>query len=185
MIEEIGYLGINSIMNLGTRSDVVLFFDVIKAYPVFDNPEIDFSLVTDRLYKRYVRFEDLDKTHELMKFIGESFKALPPSCVEWSPVQTIENGRTNLDNSKSTLYEVFQDYFECFDELVASAKYFYEDDGSYRPIKIARTTTPYYVYFKRIPLEYYDNLNEKPYWCWGIEELNELYETKLKNLKTS
>jgi len=66
-IRKIGVMGGNSIYELGPLKDIVLFFDCIEYFVVKHHSEQDWSLLTDRLYRRYLRLEELETTRKLME----------------------------------------------------------------------------------------------------------------------
>jgi hypothetical protein len=56
-----GYVGGGTIYSLGSLSDMILFFDCIKFYVPLKYPNENFDVILDRLYKRYLKLEELDE----------------------------------------------------------------------------------------------------------------------------
>ena len=56
---NIGFCGGNSTFTLGPSTDVVLFFKCISQFAVEKYPEHDWSLLTDRFYKRYIKKNEM------------------------------------------------------------------------------------------------------------------------------
>src|SRR5437868_11039132 len=77
----VGFHGGSSICELGEAGDVILFFRFIEKYAVQRHSDLDWSILTDRLYRRYLRAEDLDFACRLMKIVKDSFQLIPSSAV--------------------------------------------------------------------------------------------------------
>jgi|GEM_PF-1187272 len=74
-IREIGIIGGNLKCHLGTVFDALTFFDCI--------PDKDWGLITDRLYRRYLRQEDIEPASKLMDEIKEIFSTIANNRVKW------------------------------------------------------------------------------------------------------
>lgn len=68
---KIGITGEGSIYDCGTDSDMRLFFDCISYYLPPKYPEKDWSVLTDRLYRQYLRLEELVIAESLMKLVQD------------------------------------------------------------------------------------------------------------------
>ncbi len=157
-----GFHGGSSIRELGSVSDMVLFFECINFYAAKKYPETDWSLLTDRLYRRYLRLEELDEAVKLMSKVKEIFSTLPNSAIDWP--EDFDLTKTRLDKNLSTLENIFEKYFRGFFYCVKSAQLHYETFKSYKPVRTGTTDTPYYIDDKNRPLEEYDQLEGKPFW---------------------
>lgn len=149
----IGFCGGGLLHETGTVSEFQSFFNtLVKLSEVFPN-KLDWSLVLDRLYKRYVRLEDLDNTKEIMDFC----KML---------LVKEENEKNNP----------FLRYFRHFDSCIGDAKAVYAAFGEYIPIKIAIVDLPWQMLEERRPLEEYDQLEGEPFWTreYTEEEIERL-----------
>ncbi|OCG24541.1 hypothetical protein A9G45_09280 [Gilliamella sp. HK2] len=173
MLITIGIRGGSSVFILGTDSDMKLFFDCISYYLQPKYPEENWSILTDRLYRRYLKLEELDTAESLMKLVEEEFKQLDREAIDWGPILS-GKAKSDLDRTKSTLYDIFNGYFYAFHYCVESAKINYEGfksdpDYEYEPVMVAITTLPYSISYKYIPLSVFDNLgaDEKPIWWTG------------------
>ena len=168
-----GFIGGGSIFNLGTDSDMQLFFDCISYYVLPKYPDQNWSIITDRLYRRYLKLEELDAAVALMKLVEKEFKQLDREAFDWSKILSGQV-KSDLDRAKSTLFEIFGKYFETFYECIECAIRNYEwfksdPDYKYQPVMVAITTIPYCVSYSQIPLSVFDNLqpDEKPIWWTG------------------
>ncbi|WP_239375358.1 hypothetical protein [Snodgrassella gandavensis] len=173
MSKDTGFCGGSSVFTLGTDSDMELFFDCISYYLQPKYPEENWSILTDRLYRRYLKLEELDTAEFLIKLVEKEFKQLDQEAIDWSPILS-GKAKSDLDKTKSTLYDIFERYFYAFHYCVESAKINYEDfksdpDYEYEPVMVAITILPYSISYEQIPLSVFDNLgaDEKPIWWTG------------------
>ncbi|PIT08750.1 hypothetical protein [Snodgrassella communis] len=173
MSKDTGFCGGSSVFTLGTDSDMELFFDCISYYLQPKYPEENWSILTDRLYRRYLKIEELDTAEFLIKLVEKEFKQLDQEAIDWSPILS-GKAKSDLDKTKSTLYDIFERYFYAFHYCVESAKINYEDfksdpDYEYEPVMVTITILPYSISYEQIPLSVFDNLgaDEKPIWWTG------------------
>ena len=173
MLIKIGFRGGGLVYELGTDSDMRLFFDCISYYVLPKYPDKNWSLITDRLYRRYLRLEELDDAVALMKLVEKEFKQLDREAFDWSKILSGQV-KSDLDRAKSTLFEIFGKYFEAFYKCIESAIVNYEcfksnSNYEYEPVMVTISTIPYCVSYSQIPLSVFDNLqpDEKPIWWTG------------------
>jgi hypothetical protein len=165
---QLGFKCCGSINILGFPSDMMLFFDCIKFYVEDKYKDEDWSVITDRLYKRYLREEDIDIADEKMKKIEEIFKELPIDAVDWSFLDNSTKKTTLNPNGLNSLYEVFEKYFLKFYERIDGARYSITKGsfGYYQPLRVIIFTFPYDYHYEQIPLSEFDALTDKdpPKW---------------------
>jgi len=162
-MKNVGLFGGPSVAELGPAADVQLFFDCVAAFVVPASPDRNWPLVTDRLYRRYVRREDLEPTQALMNEVKERFGGIASSSVDWTEIAA-PNAVTRLDPARPTLAAVFATYFERFAHCRESADIYFRTWQQYRPVKIAITDLPDASTENRRPLGEYDSLEGKPFW---------------------
>jgi len=172
-MRTVGFEGGASIEVLGTIADVELFFGCVGEYAESAHPEQDWSLLTDRLYRRYLRLEELDRALGLMEQVREIFAQCPtlPSVDwdGWKKAVAEDPESSKLDISRPTLADVFSRYFKSFAHCVESAKVSYETfkprPDAYMPVRVTIADIPDCVtlYFNR-PLSEFDELEGKPLW---------------------
>ena len=169
-MRKIGFSGGSSICELGPSSDVVLFFDCLKGYVEREHSDQDWSLLTDRLYRRYLRLDDLDKALALMERARQILMQYPAaSAVEWDVLLADDPERSWLNPDQPTLAEVFSKYFEHFAYCVESARINYETFKSYpgyvyEPARTVISDLPGFARDKNKSLAEYDALEGKPFW---------------------
>ncbi len=165
-MRKIGLDGGHTVYELGPVSDVVLFFGCLNAFVVSQYPENDWSLLTDRLYKRYLRQDDLEQAFALMERAKGIFLMLPRTTVEWD--ESLQGNRevTWLDSKQDTLGTIFSRYFDLFSKAKGSAISFFGEFGIYQPVRILISDMPSFILERKRPLSEYDelSLNDLPFW---------------------
>lgn len=165
---QLAFRGKNTVCLLDFPSDMMLFFDCIKFYVENKYKNENWSVITDRFYKRYLREEDIEIAFEKMKKIEEEFKKLPVDAVDWKPYEN-KKIKTNLEYKYlNSLYEVFEKYFQAFEKIVKHVLYRKGDVDYkyYNPIMVTIFTLPYGIDYEQIPLSEFDALteNDNPKW---------------------
>lgn len=164
-MRKIGFHGGHSIYELGPASDMVLFFACLRDYAEQDHPEQDWSLLTDRLYRRYLRQEELEPALALMVQAREIFAEKPASTsVEWDATMRADPEKSWLDSDQPTLADVFSKYFESFAGACSSAKSFFNTFNIYQPVRVVISDLAGFARDKKKPLAEYDSLEGMPLW---------------------
>lgn len=166
---KVGFYGGGSICELGPKEDILVFFKCFDIFVAQREHQIDYNLLSDRFYKRYLRFEELDQASAQMKHVKKTFKQISSDAVNWKNIG-LNLASTKLDLKKITLAEVFARYFECFDHCVESAKLNLATFGFYQPVRPLITDQPWFMLEKRRPLSEYDALEGLPFWLQGSQE---------------
>lgn len=122
-MKNVGFHGGSSICELGPSADVALFFECLDAYAAKHHPEKNWSLLTDRLYRRYLKQDELDEASTMMSSAKEVFGRVSSDSVDWQRL-LVTPGMSRLNPDQENLAEVFSKYFESFDYCVESAKVF-------------------------------------------------------------
>lgn len=161
---NIGFCGGSSVCEIGSISDVKLFFESIEFFVAQKDRNKRWSLLLDRLYRRYLRIEELDEAGTLMNEVKDKFSILSSSEVDWKMNLIGDRRRTLLDPTQPHLADVFSAYFHHFEHCVESAKLFAKSWGIYQPVKIVRTELAWFMVEKSRPLEEYDSLEGEPFW---------------------
>lgn len=169
-MKTIGLSGGGLLSELGSKTDIHLFFDCLNTYVVAKHSEQDWSLLSDRLYKRYLRLNELDTALILMEQVRKIFAALPSNAIDWQDYEATKATTNNrLDTSKGTLADVFEKFFEKFMRCCEAAKINYEMFKSYagyeyEPVRFIVTDTPWSTAENMRSLEEYDALDGEPFW---------------------
>ncbi|WP_082928441.1 hypothetical protein [Cupriavidus gilardii] len=163
-MRKIGFHGGHTIYELGPVPDVVLFFECLSIYVERQHPEQNWSLLTDRLYRRYLRLEELDAASALMEQARAIFAGVPCSVVEWDPRMLGNEDKTWLDPTLPTLADVFGKYFEHFRSARTSAESFQMAFNVYQPVRVVISDLAGFARDKKKPLVEYDMLDGTPFW---------------------
>lgn len=158
----IGFDGGSSLFELGSISDMQFFFDCIRAFVVPAYPDLDWSLLTDRFYRRYLRSEELVLAQHLVDIVKIVFEKTPSSAADWGNMLS-PNAATRLDPSRPNLAEVYARYFDAFAHCRESAEISY-DENEYQPLKVVVTDLPRFFADKDRPLDEYESLEGEPLW---------------------
>jgi hypothetical protein len=143
----------------------VLFCDCLRAYVEQEHPSRDWSLLTDRLYRCYLRREELDDASALMEQARQIFAGHPAAlAVEWGPLQAGDPERSKPNPAQPNLADVFSKYFDSFKNACDSAKSFWDAFKIYQPVRVVIFDLPGFARNKNKPLAEYDLLEGKPFW---------------------
>lgn len=160
----VGFHGGHSIYELGAASDVALFFELIDVYVAQTHTEQDWCLLTDRLYRRYLRQEELEAAAKLMNEVKNIFATLPSSSVAWKEHMLEDGVETRLNQNLPTLADVFAKYFDNFTKACGSALSFMDCFKIYQPVKTVISDQPWFLLESQRPLDEYDVLKGNPFW---------------------
>lgn len=163
----VGFKGGPRIKEVGPRFDMWAFFEAVAEKLENDDLGSRFPLVGDRLYKRYIRLEEMESVKEEMDIIkSELEKIYLDNWLETKlePDETIEKMGTRLNLKAENLADLFEPFFSGFYKTYETALFFHKEDNEYYPLKIVYTDLPYYAFDKRRPLEDYENLEGDPFW---------------------
>jgi len=163
-----------SIYELGPLKDVVLFFECLDYFVVNRHKQQDWSLLTDRLYRRYLRKEELDPASKLMIKVRKIFSELASDEVDWGQGMQGDINQTWLNASHSTLDMIFSKYFDCFENAVNSAIFFDKEYNEYFPVRLSISNSIIFVLEEKRPLNQYDELTtaSEPFWLLAEDDFN-------------
>jgi hypothetical protein len=163
-----GFTGGCLVCELGTVQDMASFFYCARAHMPNAYPQIDFSLITDHLYRRYISRGELTKTMELMQFVKKTFAKIESARVNWDELG-LNKANSELDVGQPTLADVFVKFFNGFTDCAESATATYESfksdsSYSYQPVHITLTDFPLLAEERGRKWSEYDTLEGDPFW---------------------
>lgn len=166
----IGLDGGHTVYELGPVSDVQLFFDCIQECVVPRSPDGDWTLLTDRLYRRYLRQAELEPASVLMDRARTVLLSLPTNSMDWEGRYSGDPGSSRLDMDGESLGDVFSRYFQLFTKARDSALSFLSEFAIYQPVRVISSSLPHFAIEKDVSLDQYDELasNEIPFWLRQI-----------------
>lgn len=166
---NVGFIGGLHLFETGPVIDMDLFFQCIDGFTQ-KHPDVDWTLITDRLYKKYLKEEEIPKAKELMEKIQGIFSEKSPSVVDWNLDEELYEV-SELDFKSETLAAMFVRYFEGFNECCEATRLEREIRGKdigykYHPIRVVHSSVTRASDHLRIPLEVRDNLKpeDPPFW---------------------
>lgn len=127
-MSTVGFRGGNSLFDLGSSQAMTAFLELIRAQPqLLANTGCD--LVTDRLYRRYVRREDVESTRQILDKVKEVFSGTSNSVL-LSVLDQDEAVQGGLDVGADNLAKVFSRYFNAIEHCMESAEVNFQEFAS-------------------------------------------------------
>ena len=168
-MSNVGFRGGSSLFDLGSSQAMAAFFELIRSHPqLLANAGCE--LVTDRLYRRYVRRVDVASTRKILEKVKDVFSGTSSSAL-LSMLNQVEAMQGGLDLGADNLAKVFSRYFDAIEHCMESAEVNFQEFASdpassycYEPVRVVRSQMPAYMMDKRIPLAAYDDLDGRPFW---------------------
>ena len=160
---HVGFFGGSSICELGSIAYVAVFFSCLNRYAVDKSFNGSWSVLTDRLYRRYLRPEDMPMAVSLMAQAKEFFSQVDASSVDWVGLG-IDPASTKLGLSGENLAEVFAKFFEHFSYCAESSALFEKTWGKLVPVRLVCSDIPDFFTDKKRPLASYDCDAGAPFW---------------------
>lgn len=154
---NIGFLGGSGVRVVGEEENFLMFFSSIKNWIDWDlmpNHNCQ-NLICDRLYKRYVRMQDLDLTTDAMNFIFEQFQRI------------VTDTNEILANRLSNILE---SYLKCVENI----KFIQKQRETKNVLRIIVAELPHCVIDTERSLEKLDAWDGPPFWTRFY--LKELYD---------
>ena len=159
-----GFSGGNNIFKLGRQQDMVVFFSCLDNSTRLTLGEKGRSVLLDRLFKRYLREEDLDEAVLSMNLAKEQFQHAIVKDVDLIQLG-LEKNHTLLHLIEGNLAEIFEKYFLAFSQCVSSYRRGKAMFGYYyNPVKVSRIDLPGLAEDDARSLKAYDDLVGPPFW---------------------
>jgi len=162
-MKSVGFCGGYSILEIGPVADMQVFFYGIQIAALRLPAGEDGRLLTDRLYKRYLRLDELDQAAQLLQKIQNIMLQIPTKKVDWGDFKW-DKSHTNLEKSKKNLAELLERYFNSAYEIISDAQHFEKHFKNYRPVMTAVTDLGRVITDTNRPLAEYDALEGDPIW---------------------
>jgi len=142
---------------------MLTFFNCIRLVSSRLLPDLDSSLLTDRLYRRYLKLDELDATTDLLARLQETLIGLPADSVNWSEFGW-EESSTGLDPTLKNIAEVLARHLDGAVDLIRNAKKFEKRFHIFKPVITIITDTPRFYAERNRSLVDYDALEGEPMW---------------------
>ncbi len=162
-MKTIGIEGGSLVCELGSAPDVLAFFACINEYVTPSIRDKNQDLILDRLYRRYLKRDELDAAAVFLKTTKSIFNEVRTSSISWTE-WGVGKDTTRLKLDARTLAETFDHFFESFVLCKESAEVFFESWNEYQPIRILISDTAWLMVEHQRPLSEYDELDGPPFW---------------------
>lgn len=146
-MNKVGFLYTATISQVCQPDEMLQFFQTLKV--IKKSKKVNLEILSQRLYKKYLTFDQLDKTKEELQLVQKLISR-----------QKIE-----------------QNICDSLNKAIESSQYFMENGEDYDPIRIAITEMPASFDDEFRDLSEYDNLQGPPFWL--REYLQEYPDTVL------
>jgi len=118
---NVGFCGGSEVRDLGSASDMEVFFkgvDLACSRLALDD---DSGLLIDRLYRRYLRLEELAPTAALIGSVRDILTTIPADAIEWKAMGW-KPDCTRLDLSLPTVADVLGRHLKGVENLIRDLK---------------------------------------------------------------
>lgn len=177
-MNTVGIFGGGLLCELGPVSDAQAFFWCLNTYVVKKDSTTEYSLLTDRLYRRYLNLQDIDHARKLMTRVEEFFTKIPGKLVDW-PSSGIDRAATCIEVDGLNLSVIFSKYFTCFEDCARADRGFFEDWRKSLPLRFIISDLAGFAEGKERPLDHYDMLTGDPFWLRNVKTV----PVKIRNIE--
>jgi hypothetical protein len=160
---NVGFCGGSAVRELGPASDMQVFFGCLHLAIPYLATGHDGGLLTDRLYRRYLRLEELEPAAALLTQVHKILSDVPAKSVDWKSMGWV-SALTKLSPSDQTVDLVIHRYLKGAQDLIDNARSYEKRFQEYRPVMTIISDLPRFVIDDRRPLAEYDALEGDPMW---------------------
>ncbi|QXF34867.1 hypothetical protein B0X70_18120 [Photorhabdus akhurstii] len=164
-MKNVGIHAAMTLAEIGTASDINGFFNLVVTLLKHRNKGSKYPWVTENLYRRSLKYEELSSVKRDLDSIERSFSQISAKGIDWMSLGVNVNN-TKLNLKGESLSIVFKRLFSAFSEALECTEVYYQELNEYIPVRIGFTDTPYYIDEINRPLEKYDALgpDDPPFW---------------------
>ena len=173
---EYGFWDGCTIYVLGTKNDMLSFFDIVDKYCDIEGKE----LLTHKLKRGYIEYEDVSELNRIFEEIKICFAKL-----EVSELKNLEQYKKNssLNWKHKKVIAVFIKFItkglRATEGLIWHLNNTEKEELTFfGMMKVSLTGIPYSDWIKELPKEFFDNMKDEdePFWMWDVNDLKELVE---------
>lgn len=159
-MKKIGFTGGSSISQLDNKAEMQFFFDCIENFAVRGDVE-KWTLITDRLYRKYLKLNEIDVALLLMEEANKVFENIKMSEVSFT-INLPKNTTLNLGDV--TLSSALAQYFKAFKNVSEDAIMFYDKFDRYKSVKVIIADMVESTKWNKLPNEEYETVVGEPLW---------------------
>ena len=161
---RVGFHGGNSVWELGSARDMAVFFACLDRLARSSLSETGCSVLLDRLFKRYLRPEDLDEAVLATMVARQQFELVGVEDARLAELG-LDRNETALQLDAANLATMFERYFDAILDCIESYRLGKQIAGYfYNPVKAGRTDLPGLAEDDARDAQLYDELTGPPYW---------------------
>lgn len=135
----IGVLGGHTMLELGVPAQIEAFFQALATPALLWPAQVPPDLITDRLYRRYLRVDQLPAACAAFAALSRQLEQLPAGAA-------------------------FVPLLKHLDQAAQAAAAFHTEFGIDQPLRLLRADMPAFMLDKKRPLADYDALQGAPFW---------------------
>ena len=149
---------------LGPAQDMAVFFACLDRLARSSLSEAGRSVLLDRLFKRYLRPEDLDEAVSATTVARQQFGLVSVEDARLAELG-LDRNDTALPLDAANLAMMFERYFKAIFHCIESYRLGKQTFGYfYNPVKVSRMDLPGFAEDKARDTKLYDELTGPPYW---------------------
>lgn len=153
--------GGGNVKHLGSAAKVLALFDCIRK---FGADTLDQGLLLDRLYKRYLRNEEVEPALTALKHVLRRFEAIHSRDVDWAALG-VDTDEPTFQSADASLAEVWSEFFRRINDCGESVLYYCRKGEPWAaPLKLSRADFASLDREDKRPMAEYDALEGPPFW---------------------
>lgn len=166
----VGITGGGVLVEIGDKIYFEFFFYCIDKFFLSRFSDESKAQLVRRLYCKYVKYEDLDETMNLLRKIQDQFEAVTEKEV-LNEVNQSRYSKLSADAINLNIFfsRIFEGIYQCLEASSENMKAFANTQNySYEPVMIVRADLPYYFDDKNRPFEAIEAHDGAPLWFSDI-----------------
>jgi hypothetical protein len=185
---EYGYVGGGSLYRLGSREFINSFFIAIEKYVLNVKlyRELDWSQITEDLYRKTICADKLDLTIGTMARLLHLMCETPLSSVDWDAlgIPEPETAPFALSHPTPSLRDLYINFEFGLAQCALGVKFRNLENEGGRPVRIGALSPQIYIYEDYRPAEHYDALgpNDVPYWLRDDNDYSYVTEIRQREM---
>lgn len=162
-MKNVGFYGGSTFLELGPSPDMKVFFACLELISSHFQANATVNLLTDRLYRRYLRLDELDPATVLIAQARVILSDISAESIDWKAMGW-DPSATKLKLLQPTAADVLDRHLDGARSLMEGSASFEKRFRTYKPVITIITDTPQFYIEKRRSLAEYDALDGEPFW---------------------
>lgn len=164
-VKKVGVLAAMTLAEIGYETDLSAFFNAVVRLLENDNPGSVYPWVTEKLYRRSLKEDELILVNQQLNDIFDAFSKIDSSSVDLIALG-LNFERTAFDINAKKLSTLFKRVFEAYTEALECTVVYRQEFNEYIPVRLGITDTPYYIEDVNRPEYEYESIDisSPPFW---------------------